>query len=321
LKSIFVGKILAPVIENLFNDGITFDLVISGYAIGLAFVLGMATIHISAWIPTKKAANMSAMDAIRQTDDIKITEKQVKTSKLVQKLFGFEGELALKNLKRNKKKFRATVFSFFISIVLFIVVSSFTMYLKDTAHISVTDEIEGDILITFVHGKYENEEKLIGELTAIQGVTDYSVCKTMNKILSIPTKALNHSILEDLYPGKQAEYLGFGLNIYAINDVSYRKYLKSEGLSFEAYNNPKNPKAIAINRSNYLGKDNFEVYSDVIKPNMPIDVQILSLFNQTSPAKGVINPTLSICSLKTEFTIQTYIIWKLQRNCQKTYGL
>ncbi len=277
-------RLIAPVIEGLFNDGITFDLVISGYAIGLAFVLGMVTILISAWIPTKKAANMSAMDAIRQTDDIKITEKQVKTSKLFRKWFGFEGELALKNLKRNKKKFRATVFSFFISIVLFIVVSSFTMYLKNTALISTTTEIEGDILISFVHGKYENEDKLIGELTTIEGVADYSVYKTMNKILSIPTTALNHAMLEDLYPGKQAEYLGLGLSLYGMNDRDYRKYLESEGLVFEEYNDLTNPKAIAINRTNYQDMNNTVVYSDILKQNMPVQVQILNLLHQTSPA-------------------------------------
>ncbi|QGQ97300.1 ABC transporter permease [Paenibacillus psychroresistens] len=279
--------LLAPVIENLFNDGISFDLVISGYAIGLAFVLGMVTILISAWIPTKKAANMSAMDAIRQTDDIRITGKQIRTSKLVKKLFGFEGELALKNLKRNKKKFRATVFSFFISIVLFIVVSSFTMYLKNTAYISTTEGIDGDILISFVHGKYENEQKLIGELTAIPAVTDYSAYKTMNKIVSIPTKALNHSFQKDLYPGKQAEYLGLGLSIYGMNDQDYRKYLEAEGLIFAEYNDPNNPKAIAINRTSYVNKNNTMVYSDILMSNLPVQAQILSLLNQRSPAYQV----------------------------------
>src|SRR5690625_6323905 len=58
--------------------------------------------------------------------DVKLTNKRVKTSKLVRKLFGFEAEIGLKNLKRNKKRYIATVFSLMISIVLFLSVSYFT---------------------------------------------------------------------------------------------------------------------------------------------------------------------------------------------------
>jgi len=35
----------------------------------------------------------------------------VKTSKLVYKLFGFEGMIASKNFKRNRRKYRTTVVS------------------------------------------------------------------------------------------------------------------------------------------------------------------------------------------------------------------
>ena len=70
------------------------------------------------------------MEAIRQNQDIKLSTRQVKTSRLTSKLFGFEGELALKILKRNKKRYRATVLSLIFCIALYLSVSSFTAYLK-----------------------------------------------------------------------------------------------------------------------------------------------------------------------------------------------
>lgn len=53
------------------------------------------------------------------------------SARLTQKLFHFEGVLAVKNFKRNKKRYRSTIFSLFLSIVLFISASSFCSYLMD----------------------------------------------------------------------------------------------------------------------------------------------------------------------------------------------
>ncbi len=95
-----------------------------------AVVLAAVTILISAWIPAKRASKITPVEAIRQNQDIKLSTRQVKTSRLTRKLFGFEGELALKNLKRNKKRYRATVLSLIFCIALYLSVSSFTAYLK-----------------------------------------------------------------------------------------------------------------------------------------------------------------------------------------------
>lgn len=276
-------ELLKPFLGSFLTDGIAIDVVISWYAIGFTFVLGMITILISSWIPANKAANISAMDAIRQSNDIKITSREVKTSKLTKTLFGFVGELAIKNLKRNKGKYRATVFSFFISIVLFISVSSFTMYLKNTIT-AETFDLSGDIWISFISDKYENEDKLIVELTTIDGVADYSIHQNMSKIMSIPTPLLNPKFLKEIYPGEQSPYMAMGVTLYGINDEDYRRFVKSEGLSYDDYNDPEHPKAIAINRTRYIGKNATVSYFDMIKKNSTIDVQILNFLNQTSPA-------------------------------------
>ena len=69
----------------------------------MAVVVALITVLISAWIPSKRATKVSAVEAIRQNMDVKNT-KPVKTSKLTYKLFGLSGMLANKHYKRNKKK-------------------------------------------------------------------------------------------------------------------------------------------------------------------------------------------------------------------------
>src|SRR5690606_10296491 len=96
------------------------ELVATPSSLFIACGVSILTIFISTYIPAIKASKISAIDAIRQTHDIKLSGKTVKTSKLVRKIFGIEAEIGLKNLKRNKKRYLATVFSLVISIVLFL---------------------------------------------------------------------------------------------------------------------------------------------------------------------------------------------------------
>ena len=100
----------------------------------LSAIICLITTLIAAWVPARKAMRISAIDSIRQTNDIKIKPKQLKTSKLTQKLFKFEGMIASKNFKRNKKRYRPVVFSIFLSVTLFISASAFCDYAIDLAN-------------------------------------------------------------------------------------------------------------------------------------------------------------------------------------------
>lgn len=88
----------------------------------------IAVILLSAYLPAKRASRVTPIEAIRQNDDIKIKRK-IKTKKWVQKFFGVEGDIAHKNMQRNKKKYRITTASLVISIVLFVSFSAFMQYM------------------------------------------------------------------------------------------------------------------------------------------------------------------------------------------------
>src|SRR5690606_14450831 len=113
---------------SFFSAELALRLVISPYTILITIVFEALTIILSVWLPAKRAAQVSPIEAIRLTDDLKMKAKEVRTNKLVSKLLGIEGDLALKNMKRNRKQYRATVFSLVISIVLFVAFSSFMKY-------------------------------------------------------------------------------------------------------------------------------------------------------------------------------------------------
>lgn len=120
-------RILGGLFATLRSEStIPMGLHVSWLGVLIAVVLGVMTVLLSAWIPSRRATRVSAMEAIRQSQDIHGTKKLVRPSLLTRKLFGLPGVLGVKYYKRSAKKYRTTVFSLFLSVVLFVSASSFS---------------------------------------------------------------------------------------------------------------------------------------------------------------------------------------------------
>lgn len=105
------------------NVTLYFDL--SWMALFFAFLLGAVTIFLSARKSAVKASKISPIQAIRNSEDIKISPTKIKSPGWVKRCFGIGGEISYKNLKRSKKKYRTTVASITICVTVFIVLYSF----------------------------------------------------------------------------------------------------------------------------------------------------------------------------------------------------
>lgn len=119
--------------SSIVRADIPMRICVSWQAVVIAAIIALVTVLISAWIPSKRATSVSAVEAIRQSLDIKVSGRPVRTSKLAYKLFGLPGVLAGKHYKRNRKKYRTTVVSLFMSIVLFVSAAAFTDYMMESA--------------------------------------------------------------------------------------------------------------------------------------------------------------------------------------------
>ena len=226
------------IINNLISDMLEYKLhlVTNPLFIIIPVIFMIIVIGVSAFIPSRRASKVSPIEAIRQNDDIKINKKKIRTSKLVLKLFGIEGEIALKNIKRNKKKYRVTIVSLFISIVLFISFSSYMNYTLNTAS-SVMGEVPYDYRISYF-GDDNNKEALdkINEIVKSSDVKEYVSYSVSN--LSIIG---NYTYSDEYLDFYKSAYGDDGIkalnnlkyqNIYilVLDDNSYNKYKKLIGL-------------------------------------------------------------------------------------------
>ena len=122
------------------KEHIPLRLCVSWESVVIAAVIALITVLISAWIPSKRATRVSAVEAIRQSMDVRADNKPTRTSKLAYKLFGLPGVIAGKYYRRSRKRYRATVVSLFMSIVLFISASAFTDYLVKSSTGALSSE-------------------------------------------------------------------------------------------------------------------------------------------------------------------------------------
>jgi putative ABC transport system permease protein len=122
--------------SSLYSSEVPYSLSlqVNVWTVVTAVLFALITVLISAWIPSRRATRITAIEAIRQTNDISVRAKDIRTSKLTYRLFGLEGILARKHFRRSKKGYRTTVASLFMSIVLFISASSFCSYIKDSVN-------------------------------------------------------------------------------------------------------------------------------------------------------------------------------------------
>ncbi|MCC3867200.1 ABC transporter permease [Terrisporobacter mayombei] len=118
-----VFKLIGKFYESSMIGELGLRVVYSPVVIILSAIIVIITILISAILPARQAAKISPLEAIKNSSNLKIGK--VKDSKIVRSLFKAEGVLAYKNLRRNKKKFRITLFSLIISVVIFISFSGF----------------------------------------------------------------------------------------------------------------------------------------------------------------------------------------------------
>lgn len=126
---ITLNFISEPIERMMFgNSSARLTLHISPSAILVATIISIITVLISAYIPMKRTLKMSIIDSIKQRKDIRLTSKNVKTPKLINKLFKIEGVLAYKHYKRNKRNYKTIIVSLSLSIVLFISAGAFSEY-------------------------------------------------------------------------------------------------------------------------------------------------------------------------------------------------
>ncbi|WP_339252548.1 FtsX-like permease family protein [Paenibacillus sp. FSL P2-0136] len=298
-EGIIIGLISIPIgiLCGLAGIGITFSfmntmiegalwtseklrLIVTPLLLLMTCLVSMLTIFVSAYLPAVKASRVSPMDAIRQTTDVKLTGKAVKTSKIIRKLFGIEAEIGLKNLKRNKRRHHVILFSLVISIVLFLTISFFTAGLTQSLALSLQG-IDYDIEVSPSNGE-RLDERLMQSLVSLDGVTEYNVSHEIVRNAWVDAASIADELQEKVKQDRSMLQDGkypYEIKLYALNDSSLQAYARAAHADYEQLTDLDHPAAIVMDTIHYKDIDTGKyIQTKSIYANIGQPIELTSFF-------------------------------------------
>lgn len=225
LCGIFADYILVIIINYIgkFND-VKFVFSISIWPIILSIILGAVTIYLSVVRAAKKSSKIAPIEAIRNNNEIKINSKKIKSSKIVDKLFGVGGDIAYKNLKRNKKRNRTTIISIVISVAVFISLSSFLSYGFKLTN-QYYQDANYDIQLYLRDTNEEESKKIINDIIKMDNISRYSIVRSMSMTFDYK-KYYNEDVLK-YFDGVE----DLPLRIMSVGEDEFERILKENKIS------------------------------------------------------------------------------------------
>lgn len=253
LLGVGVIALLVVILNALLGDmlnGISFVYAVPWWAAVISAVMSAVIILLSTLSSAFRASRIAPITAIRGNNDIKINKnkrKSYKAPKFIKKRFGVGGEIAYKNLKRSKKKYRTTVISIIVTVAMFISISTFIEYgMKITGDhfknmpynitVNANDKLSYD--------EYENIYKRIIADTDIN--SSIKVCENYYGNIV----GLTDYYTED---AKAAELSGGDLAyVFGVDNKSFKEYVTALGYNYDDVKD----KALITNDFKYYNSDN-----------------------------------------------------------------
>lgn len=119
-------KILGVKIGEMFGVG-AFTVSFKPIVIIFTAVIGGLTILIASFGPAKKAGKINPINIIKGNNEGEKVKNHAIGSSLIRKIFGVEGWIAYKNIRKNSKRFIVTILSLSISLIMFITFTTLNM--------------------------------------------------------------------------------------------------------------------------------------------------------------------------------------------------
>lgn len=303
LKAVGAQIIDSGMLNGVSSENMEMAVKVPIWAIIAIVFFSALTILISSVIPTRKASSITPIDAISQRQEIKIKAKNVKSSKLVRKIFGYEGELANKNLKRNGRKSRVITASIALSVVLFLSCNYFCQMFTMSADVS-TMHYQISTMVRF-----DDKDAFCRLLDDVADIDDYYCVNS--DFFELSKNAGKEGADQGI---ANAEYTTNGyskffdskrnLFINYIDDEDFNKLCESNGIDYEKYYGDT-ARALVLNNVNHetdsqifneklLGTTYQYTYSEE-----PIDIELSDFIKYDSKSY--------ICNLNPSNTISMYM--------------
>ena len=236
ILSTLISSIVLDCVNNILNSaGYYFKLVLDIKYIALSIIIIVINIFLAVLIPSIKASTSSVIQGIRNNKQIKYKRRNT----ILEKILPIEGRVAIKNIKRNKSKYRLITILLVVSMASFIAMSTYLKYEKETADIVTEYDVDAGISCI---------PKYLDELTGITVNRDYKPIlkqyeeKYGKKLEVIEYRQLhNEAFLVEPTENIASDSFGFPyidnkksiqMGLIALDNKTYNKYIKEINASY-----------------------------------------------------------------------------------------
>ncbi len=230
ILSYFCSDLLLKLLNNIVASTIyNFKLVLDIKYIIISFVIIIINIYISSLIPSIRASSTSVIQGIKNNKQIKSQTNNY----IFEKHLNIEGRLALKNLKRNKNKYKIITILLVICMTSYITISTYINYEKVAANLIDEYDVDAELELS------ENSNKYYKTILDNYGTTsgdkiEYLEYKIMGLYALVePEDALIANC-------RYADSLHFPIQVIGLDDKSYNNYitdLNANNGDYIIYNN------------------------------------------------------------------------------------
>lgn len=200
--------------SSLFGAAAGLPVHVDAAALAAAAALSIATLVVSAWVPAARASRVPAVDAIRQSQDVRLSRRAARSARaaarptaprkgastgarfiergLAGKIFGVPGFVAHRTLSRSASHGRTVVASLAVSTMLIVITGSIALYLDPVSERAESQNAAGSGADVIVSAHATNGERhgfsdlsdhadeldaFIQRAGAIEGIELIGVCR------------------------------------------------------------------------------------------------------------------------------------------------
>jgi len=197
-------------------------------------------VYLSAWRPSRRAALVTPMMAIRQETEYQINKNQGKTARKWWKPGRMSANMAAKYYQTNRKKYRSIIAALGISVVLFLSTTAVSTSLQHVAGNSKTDNFD---FIVFIHS---GDQDVLNQIRQHESV-EQSALYNNDRVYCIIPEGSESSERKEAFSGFPEDIANMWRenpsSVYYLEDDVFCAFMQEQGIDPEPYFDKEHPLA------------------------------------------------------------------------------